>query len=143
MFAWSRKYKRKVEKLKRYTTKECAKATGVSVRTIQNYIKKGKLSANRDINDLYLIDISEIERVFPEANLTAGDESIPQSNKQSTHEEIMISNMKITHLEDKIRILEDQLSKSEAREEKLNDHFEKVTKLIEYKTKKRRRFLFF
>ena len=129
--------------MKRYTTKECAKATGVSVRTIQNYIKKGKLSANRDINDLYLIDISEIERVFPEANLTAGDESIPQSNKQSTHEEIMISNMKITHLEDKIRILEDQLSKSEAREEKLNDHFEKVTKLIEYKTKKRRRFLFF
>lgn len=45
---------------------EASRATGKSIATIGRYIAKGKLSADRNIQDNgWLIEISELQRVFP------------------------------------------------------------------------------
>jgi excisionase family DNA binding protein len=49
----------------RYTAGQAAKATGKSIPTITRAIAKGKLSAERTGTGGYLIDASELHRVFP------------------------------------------------------------------------------
>lgn len=47
------------------STTEAAKIIGCSRRHVQNLIKKGTLSAARDESQSYVIDKSELYRVFP------------------------------------------------------------------------------
>jgi excisionase family DNA binding protein len=49
----------------RYTAGQAAKVTGKSVPTITRAIAKGKLSAEKTATGGYLIDASELHRVFP------------------------------------------------------------------------------
>lgn len=48
-----------------YTLGQAAKATGRSKPTIQRAIKNGQISATRNENGSYIIDPSELHRVFP------------------------------------------------------------------------------
>lgn len=49
-----------------HTLSESARLTGKSRRTIQRYVKSGKLSAKNDVNGNPSIDTSELIRVFGE-----------------------------------------------------------------------------
>jgi predicted site-specific integrase-resolvase len=49
-----------------HTITESAKLAGVSRRTIQRYVKQGKLSAKSNSNGNPEIDTSELLRVFPD-----------------------------------------------------------------------------
>jgi len=49
-----------------HTLSESAKITGKSRRTIQRYVKAGKVSVNKDINGNSFIDTAELIRVFGE-----------------------------------------------------------------------------
>ena len=46
------------------TAAQCAHNANVSKRTIQNYIKNGKLSASRDESGYYVVDESELLRAM-------------------------------------------------------------------------------
>ena len=48
-----------------YTLGSAAKATGKSKTTIQRAIAKGRISAKKDDNGRYIIEPSELHRVFP------------------------------------------------------------------------------
>ena len=63
---------RKGEKMTQLTAAQCAQTAGVSKRTIQNNIKQGKLSATRDESGFYLVDSSELMRVYPSASTAQG-----------------------------------------------------------------------
>lgn len=56
-----------------HTLSESARLTGKSRRTIQRYVKSGKLSAKSDANGNPSIDTSELIRVFGELSHPEGD----------------------------------------------------------------------
>ena len=64
------------------TTSQAAKMIGVSKRTIQNNINQGKLSAERDKNGFYSIDLSEILRAYPAAKTRVKNEAFAQETEK-------------------------------------------------------------
>lgn len=57
----------------KYTAGQAAKATGKSIPTITRAINNGKISAEKTGGGGYLIDPSELHRVFPPLPVTAND----------------------------------------------------------------------
>lgn len=91
------------------TITEAAQAVGVSRQTLySSYIKPGKISVNRSDPKRPVIDTAELLRVFGELkqNPQAAQADPPQVADQSAL---------IDELRARIRLLEDQLAKSEAR----------------------------
>ena len=124
---------------------------GVSKRTIQNKITKGTLSATRDVNNNYIIDLSEVLRVYPSANCRANSDFIENECREkinSNSENIIkletenkLLKEQVLMLKEQILIIKDQLNKSEDREKKLLDTVSTTTKLIEHDKAKKKRFL--
>ena len=91
------------------TISEAAQAVKVSRQTLYNsYIKPGKISVNRSDPRRPVIDTAELLRVFGELkkNPAAAPADPPQAADQSAL---------IAELRERIRLLEAQLAKSEAR----------------------------
>lgn len=53
----------------KYTAGQAAKATGVATATITRALKSGKISGQKDDNGAWMIDPSELHRVFPPVSL--------------------------------------------------------------------------
>lgn len=53
----------------KYTAGQAAKATGVATATITRALKSGKISGQKDSNGAWMIDPSELHRVFPPVSL--------------------------------------------------------------------------
>jgi len=53
----------------KYTAGQAAKATGVATATITRALKSGKISGQKDNNGAWVIDPSELHRVFPPVSL--------------------------------------------------------------------------
>ncbi len=68
-----------------YTLGTASKATGKSKPTIQRAIQSGKISATRNADGSYLIDPSELHRVYP---LVTGYSNETSNVKQSVTPEI-------------------------------------------------------
>lgn len=134
------------------TAAQCAQTAGVSKRTIQNNIKQGKLSATKDDNGYYLIDASELMRVYPTTNNRAkkdkGARETPEQVNYEDKERLLRleSEKQSLEIENKglkkqIEILTQQLSKSENREQKLLETVSCTTKMLEYDKLKRKKIL--
>ena len=101
----------------KYTLKEAANAVDKSKSTLMRYVKNGKLSALRDENSVYIVDASELFRVFPDAHHDAHHESPNESvrigDESPKKEDLTVENML---MESRIEMLEIQLS--DARKDK-------------------------
>lgn len=77
------------------TPKQVADLSGVTTRTINNYITSGKLSATRE-DGRYYIDKSEFYRVFPDCNSkkNSSNSEKSQENIDSIASEIEIQYLK-------------------------------------------------
>jgi hypothetical protein len=72
-----------------YTLTEAAKATSKAKSTIHAAIKKGRITANRNDLGEYVIDPSELHRVFPQ-NAQLNDKSNKQGRWENT--DLLIEN---------------------------------------------------
>jgi hypothetical protein len=70
------------------TTRKAGELTGFSSRHIQNFIKSGKLSAIRDDNGNYLIDMAELYRVFPDSYPRKSEEKSKEISEKTSETEI-------------------------------------------------------
>ena len=69
----------------KYSASQAATATGKSVPTITRAIKSGKISADRTDGGGYLIDASELHRVFPPVT-SKGDATSPMLGNETPNE---------------------------------------------------------
>lgn len=68
-----------------YTLGEAAKATGKSKPTISRAIKKGTISGEKNANGEYVLDPSEVHRVWPKLQPTSNDAgTVKQSETHSS-----------------------------------------------------------
>lgn len=64
----------------KYTAGQAAKATGVATATITRALKSGKISGRKDNNGAWIIDPSELHRVFPPVSLKERENSFMKQN---------------------------------------------------------------
>lgn len=64
----------------KYTAGQAAKATGVATATITRALKSGKISGRKDDNGAWIIDPSELHRVFPPVSLKERENSFMKQN---------------------------------------------------------------
>ena len=115
------------------TLKESAKAVGKSKQTIYRAVKSGKVSATKDINNNYLIEPSELFRVFePVAHHDIVKSNEPMQSDDTAKDEL------IKQLKEQLEKTEQRLSESEKERREVT---EKLTLLLtdqsEKKEKKR------
>jgi predicted site-specific integrase-resolvase len=117
-------------------TKEAAAIIGMTPRSLQNYITKGKLSAKRDDSGNYQIDKAEFYRVFPDAHKEKRHEKIT-----GTSQELLEAEVK--HLKEMNGFLHKQLEAANVEKAIILDTLSSNMKLLEHGSKKmkRRRFL--
>jgi len=127
-------------------TKEAAEIIGMTQRSLSNYITSGKLSASRDENGNYQIQLCEIYRLWPEKSNGNGEkrtEKLPNSSKEF----LEIENK---HLKEMVSFLNKRLEASEEKEAaaiteraSLIATITSTQKLLEHVsgTRKRKRFL--
>ena len=131
-----------------FSVKECAKLSKLSTRTIQNYIKNGKLSASRDKDGNYTVNEAEFYRVFPDETVTKVDESKRNFDENSGEKENVMLKLEVKNLNNEIRLLNKQidllahqLEQYQARENKLLAMADSTTKLLTHeKTNKKRKW---
>jgi len=64
----------------KYTAGQAAKATGVATATITRALKSGKISGQKDGNGAWMIDPSELHRVFPPVSLKEHEKPFMKQN---------------------------------------------------------------
>lgn len=113
-----------------YSIGQAATATGKSKSTISRAIKSGRISATRSDSGTYLIEPSELHRVFP---AVAGNGSAtPQMKQHATQDgtpESALLKQEITHL----KALVDDLKQDRDR---WHNQAQKITALVEDRTGK-------
>jgi hypothetical protein len=87
-----------------YTLGQAAQATGKSKMTIQRFIKKGVLSANKADSGEWAIDPSELHRVFPLVSEKKGSDRLmlrgdTPNDTSLLQREIEVQDEKIRHIE--------------------------------------------
>ena len=112
-----------------HTITESAKLAGVSRRTIQRYIRSGKLSARNDEQGNPKLDTSELLRIFP--NLShPKDESLSQTVAPT----VTPSNLEPLLLEMMQEIKALRAEVKELKEAKLLEYKPQLTEVIEKET---------
>lgn len=100
---------------------EAAKQTGKSVPTITRAIKSGKISAERTENGGYLIDPSELFRVFPARTIPNAETPTTleyETQKHYPHETLL--------LQDKVSTLEAALADAKAERDEWRDQAKRL-----------------
>ena len=101
-----------------FTLNQAAKETGKSKGTISRYLKNGKLSFIEKNDDGYKIDPAELFRVFPKKQ--GETRSMEHTETADEHPKVFSYEIENKYLHDKIKMLEEQLVKSEEREQSLS-----------------------
>lgn len=125
------------------STREAAEISGFSARHIQGMIKKGKLSATRDDSGNYLIDKSELYRVFPDAHIKRS-----QTNNDNDSSRTVLE-VEVKHLKEMLaekskqnEFLHKQLETAATEKTILLETLSSNQKLLEHSSKgKKKRFL--
>jgi len=68
--------------LAKVSISEAARLAGKSRTTLHRLIKTGELSVSTGDRNAKMVDISELVRVFPDLNLSAGEQLFEQVNEQ-------------------------------------------------------------
>ena len=100
---------------------EAAKRTGKSVPTITRAIKSGKISADRTESGSYLIDPSELFRVFP-AVTRSNDETLPKLE----YETPLVTPDETRLLQEKVSSLEALLSEAKTERDEWRDQAKRL-----------------
>ena len=100
---------------------EAAKRTGKSVPTITRAIKSGKISADRTESGSYLIDPSELFRVFPAA--THPNDETPSKLGHETPRVIL---SETRSLQEKVSNLEASLAEAKAERDEWRDQAKRL-----------------
>ena len=90
-----------------YSLGEAAKAVRLSKATLSRAIKTGKLSAEKQLNGSFKIEVSELHRVYPPISATVSDD-VMQQHKTSN---VTVGNQK-KQIENELLKIEIQAEKS-------------------------------
>lgn len=139
----------------KFTVKECSDKAGVSVKTVHNYIKAGKISSEKNKSGVIVIDPSEFYRVFPDVkeneDMHQGKAEVqtelqfnnnPPFEIQISYYKQEIENYKMREslLQEQIHLLKEQLADYKSRESKLIEMASSTTKLLTHDKKKKKRW---
>lgn len=100
------------------TASQAAKQTGKSIPTITRAIKSGKISAERTNSGGYLIEPSELFRVFP--SVTVKDNVTGKMLDTETPNELGV-------LQDKVKLLEEALVDAKNERDEWRDQAKRLT----------------
>ena len=107
-----------------YTLTEAAKATSKAKSTIHAAIKKGRISANRNDLGEYVIDPSELHRVFPPISKLDDKSNTPERPQNM---ELLIEN---ATLKAKLEAMGELKSQIEAERDNLREQNTRITTLL-------------
>jgi excisionase family DNA binding protein len=113
--------------------KQAAELIGCSTRHVQKQVKDGILSATRDKGNKYLIDKSELYRVYPDLMVRT------TTNKLENFRENDDPQVKL--LKEENAFLKEQLNSANNEKKQILSALENAQRLIEFTPKKRKRFL--
>jgi excisionase family DNA binding protein len=121
------------EQSARIDAKQAAELIGCSTRHVQKQIKDGRLSSTRDKGNKYLIDKSEFYRVYPDLMVrTATNKADIISEKDD---------FRVNLLKEENAFLKEQLNAANNEKKQILSALDNAQRLIEFKPKKRKKFL--
>jgi len=109
----------------KYTAGQAAKATGVATATITRALKSGKISGKKDDSGAWMIDPSELHRVFPPASLK--DDETPHTQDHERQNTLHERGPEISALERELQTLREALSDARADRDKWRDMAERLS----------------
>jgi len=122
-----------VEQSAQIDAKQAAELIGCSTRHVQKQIKDGRLSATRDKGNKYLIDKSEFYRVYPDLMVRSATKQLETVREQD--------DFQIKLLKEENTFLKDQLTAANNEKKQILSALDNAQRLIEFKPKKRKKFL--
>ena len=105
----------------KYTAGQAAKATGVATATITRALKSGRISGQKDTSGAWMIDPSELHRVFPP--VSKQDSATPNTQDHETPER----GPEISALEREVQTLREALSDAREDRDKWRDMAERLS----------------
>jgi len=109
----------------KYTAGQAAKATGVATATITRALKSGKISGQKDNNGAWIIDPSELHRVFPPVSLKEHEK--PSMKQNATPYEMNERSSEGNALQREIQVLRETLSDVREDRDKWRDMAERLS----------------
>lgn len=118
---------------------QAAKVVGKARSTLYKHMASGKLTSEKDEFDNPVIDVSELQRVYPKLDMDALNETAgvvtdnvvkQQSETPSLHSKIQHLELQLQHAEEKLQISEERRREAEDREQKLLGVVEKQSLLL-------------
>jgi len=109
----------------KYTAGQAAKATGVATATITRALKSGRISGQKDESGAWMIDPSELHRVFP--LVSKQDSATPNTQDHATARETPERGSEISALEREVQTLREALSDAREDRDKWRDMAERLS----------------
>ena len=109
----------------KYTAGQAAKATGVATATITRALKSGRISGQKDESGAWMIDPSELHRVFPP--VSTQDSATPKTQDHATASETPKRGPEVSALEREVQTLRDALSDAREDRDKWRDMAERLS----------------
>jgi len=109
----------------KYTAGQAAKATGVATATITRALKNGRISGQKDDSGVWMIDPSELHRVFPP--VSKQDSATPNTQDHEIARETPERGPEISALEREVQTLREALSDAREDRDKWRDMAERLS----------------
>ena len=109
----------------KYTAGQAAKATGVATATITRALKSGKISGKKDENGSWMIDPSELHRIFPP--ISEKDHESPSVKHNATPQIEPERVIETRALEREVQTLRDALNDAREDRDKWRDMAERLS----------------
>ena len=109
----------------KYTAGQAAKATGVATATITRALKSGRISGQKDDSGAWVIDPSELLRVFPP--VSKQDSATPNTQDHTTARTTHERGPEISALEREVQTLREALSDAREDRDKWRDMAERLS----------------
>lgn len=109
----------------KYTAGQAAKATGVATATITRALKSGRISGQKDDSGAWMIDPSELHRVFPPT--TQKDHATPAPQEHKRPHATQERGPEISALEREVQTLREALSDAREDRDKWRDMAERLS----------------
>jgi len=119
-----KQHERPLKEMK-YTAGQAAKATGVATATITRALKSGKISGQKDSNGAWMIDPSELHRVFPPVSLKEHEK--PFMKQDETPYEMNERPFESSALQRELQVLRETLADVREDRDKWRDMAERLS----------------
>lgn len=119
-----KQHERPLKEMK-YTAGQAAKATGVATATITRALKSGKISGQKDSNGAWMIDPSELHRVFPP--VSSKEYERPSMKQDETPNEMGERLFESSALQRELQVLRETLADVREDRDKWRDMAERLS----------------